>query len=83
MTAPVLIVPRALSRRSFLSTSAAALAGSAVANPARAAAQAVGVKPADLPDLTIKQIKVYVINRAPTRPARLRRRLVEGRPAPR
>ena len=64
--------PSALSRRSFLSASAATLATvatTALANPAQAAAQRVGVKPADLPDLTIKEVKVYVINRAPTRPA--------------
>ena len=62
----------ALSRRSFLNTSAmtlAAAATGALANPAQAAAQAVGVKPGDLPDLTIKQVKVYVINRTPTRAA--------------
>lgn len=57
----------ALTRRSFLNSSAAgfATATAALANPAQAAAQAVGVKPGDLPDLTIKQVKVYVINRAP------------------
>ena len=32
--------------------------------PAFAAAQAVGVKPADLPDLTIKEVKVYILDRA-------------------
>jgi L-alanine-DL-glutamate epimerase-like enolase superfamily enzyme len=61
----------ALSRRSFLNASALTLAGAAtgaLADPAQAAAQAVGVKPADLPDLTIKQVKVYVINHAPNRP---------------
>jgi L-alanine-DL-glutamate epimerase-like enolase superfamily enzyme len=42
------------SRRGFLGASAAALA-----NPGFAAAQAVGVKPADLPDLTIKEVRVY------------------------
>jgi hypothetical protein len=51
-----------LSRRSFLGTSAgfAAAGLSAVANPIAAAAQSVGVKPGDLPDLTIKEVKVYV-----------------------
>lgn len=51
-----------LSRRSFLSGSAgfAAAGLSAVANPIAAAAQSVGVKPGDLPDLTIKEVKVYV-----------------------
>lgn len=61
-----------LSRRGFLTSaaaSAASLATAVLANPAAAAAQAVGVKPADLPDLTIKQVKVYVINRAPAQPA--------------
>ena len=51
-----------LSRRSFLGASAgfAAAGLSAVTNPIAAAAQSVGVKPADLPDLTIKEVKVYV-----------------------
>jgi hypothetical protein len=31
-----------------------------LANPIAAAAQSVGVKPGDLPDLTIKEVKVYV-----------------------
>jgi L-alanine-DL-glutamate epimerase-like enolase superfamily enzyme len=54
------------SRRNFLGTSAALTAGSAaaglaaLANPAQLAAQSVGVKPADLPDLTIKEVKTYV-----------------------
>ena len=54
-----------LSRRQFLGTSTlGAVAGaSALINPARAAAQAVGSKPADLPDLTIKEVKVYVLER--------------------
>jgi L-alanine-DL-glutamate epimerase-like enolase superfamily enzyme len=57
----------AITRRSFLNSSAAGFAATAaaLANPAQAAAQAVGVKPGDLPDLTIKEVKVYVINRAP------------------
>jgi L-alanine-DL-glutamate epimerase-like enolase superfamily enzyme len=61
----------AVSRRSFLNASALAFAASAtaLAHPAEAAAQMVGVKRADLPDLTIKEVKVYVINRAPARPA--------------
>ncbi len=51
-----------LSRRNFLATSAGAAADgfAALANPIGAAAQSVGVKPADLPDLTIKEVKVYV-----------------------
>ena len=54
------------SRREFLSgsavTAAASVAGglAALANPAEAAAQSVGVKQGDLPDLTIKEVKVYV-----------------------
>lgn len=47
-----------LSRRSFFGASAAA----ALADPGQAAAQAVGVKKTDLPDLTIKEVKVYVAN---------------------
>jgi len=44
-----------LSRRTFFgATTAGALAG-------RAVAQSAGVKPADLPDLTIKEVKVYVL----------------------
>jgi L-alanine-DL-glutamate epimerase-like enolase superfamily enzyme len=51
-----------VSRRSFLGASAgfAAAGLSAVANPIAAAVQSVGVKPGDLPDLTIKEVKVYV-----------------------
>ena len=48
------------SRRGFLGASAAAV--SALANPGLAAAQGAGVKPADLPDLTIKEVRVYNIN---------------------
>jgi len=61
---------RQFSRRKFLRDSALAVAtGTAVgasstvpawANPGLAAAQAVDVKPADLPNLTIKEVKVYV-----------------------
>jgi len=52
-----------VSRRSLLGGSAtgAAAVVSALANPVAAAAQAVGVKPRDLPDLTIKEVKVYVM----------------------
>ena len=51
-----------LSRRNFLGSSAgfAAAGFGAIANPIAAAAQSVGVKPGDLPDLTIKEVKVYV-----------------------
>jgi len=50
------------SRRDFLgaSTGFAAAGLASLANPIAAAAQSVGVKPADLPDLTIKEVKVYV-----------------------
>jgi L-alanine-DL-glutamate epimerase-like enolase superfamily enzyme len=37
-------------------------AGVVLANPGHAAAQAVGVKAGDLPDLTIKEVKVYVVD---------------------
>jgi L-alanine-DL-glutamate epimerase-like enolase superfamily enzyme len=49
-------------RRDFLgaSTGFAAAGLASLANPIIAAAQSVGVKPADLPDLTIKEVKVYV-----------------------
>jgi hypothetical protein len=55
---------RNLSRREFLGTTAlGAMAGASVlSNPVRAAAEAVGVKPTDLPDLTIKEVKVYFAN---------------------
>ena len=49
-----------LSRRNFFGatvTGGAALAG-------RALAQSTGVNPADLPDLTIKEVKVYVLKPA-------------------
>jgi L-alanine-DL-glutamate epimerase-like enolase superfamily enzyme len=49
------------SRRNFLGASAGFAAGFAsLSNPIAAAAQSVGVKAADLPDLTIKEVKVYV-----------------------
>lgn len=47
------------SRRSFFSASAAAGAASLV-HPAALAAQSAGIKTGDLPDLTIKEAKVYV-----------------------
>jgi L-alanine-DL-glutamate epimerase-like enolase superfamily enzyme len=55
---------RNVSRREFLGASAfGAVAGASIlANPARAAAEAAGVKPADLPDFTIKEVKMYVTN---------------------
>ena len=53
---------RKTSRRNFLGTSTgfAAAGLASLANPIAAAAQSVGVKPGDLPDLTIKEVKVYV-----------------------
>ncbi len=54
-----------VSRRNFIGSSAFVPAAgvSALANPGRAAAQSVGIKAADLPDLTIKEVKVYVLAR--------------------
>jgi L-alanine-DL-glutamate epimerase-like enolase superfamily enzyme len=54
---------REMSRRDFMCQSAIGSAAGAVAalwDPASAAAQSVGVKRGDLPDLTIKEVKVYV-----------------------
>jgi hypothetical protein len=45
------------SRRNFL---AGSVGFAALGNPIAAAAQSVGVKAGDLPDLTIKEVKVYV-----------------------
>jgi len=55
---------RELSRRGLFGASAfaASAAAATLADPGQAAAQAVGVKKADLPDLTIKEVKVYVAN---------------------
>jgi L-alanine-DL-glutamate epimerase-like enolase superfamily enzyme len=53
-----------LSRRHFLGVSAAGLgAGVCFAAPARAAAEAAGFKPSDLPGLKIKEVKAYVLAR--------------------
>jgi len=56
-------------RKLFGGAAAGALtaAVSAVSDPGRAAAQAVGVKPEDLPDLTIKEVKIYVLKPEPPR----------------
>ena len=56
---------RQLSRRHFLgATAGVAAAGAAgfaaLANPIATAAQSVGVKTGDLPDMTVKEVKVYV-----------------------
>src|ERR1700722_16531545 len=55
-----------VTRRNFLTATAAGSAAgfAALADPGVAAAQTVGVKKADLPDLTIKQVKVYVTDTA-------------------
>jgi len=53
---------RRRSRREFFGVSAGVTAAvaSALADPPHAAAQSAGVKRGDLPDLTIKEVKVYV-----------------------
>src|ERR1039457_7084415 len=51
---------RRQSRREFLGASAGVTAASALADPREGAAQSAGVKRGDLPDLTIKEVKVYV-----------------------
>lgn len=53
-----------ITRRRLLSAAplCAAAAVPAIADPAGASAQAAGVKKADLPDLTIKEVKVYVVD---------------------
>ncbi len=55
-----------VTRRNFLTGAAAGTAAgfAALADPAAAAAQSVGVKKGDLPDLTVKQVKVYVTDTA-------------------
>ena len=45
------------SRRGFLAASGGSAA--ALANPGLAAARAVGAKPGELPDLTIREVRVY------------------------
>ena len=49
-----------LSRRHFFGASAAAGAA-VIAHPVSMAAQSAGVKTADMPDLTIKEAKIYVL----------------------
>jgi len=55
-----------VTRRNFLTASAAGTAAgfAALADPGAAAAQSAGVKKGDLPDLTVKQVKVYVTDTA-------------------
>ncbi|HVV26993.1 MAG TPA: mandelate racemase/muconate lactonizing enzyme family protein [Rhizomicrobium sp.] len=51
------------SRREMLTSQAGLAIGAglaALADPGAAAAQAAGVKPGDLPDLTVREVKVYV-----------------------
>jgi L-alanine-DL-glutamate epimerase-like enolase superfamily enzyme len=51
-----------VSRRGFFGASTAGAATlAAIAAPTYSAAAAVGIKPGDLPDLAIKQVKVYVV----------------------
>ena len=52
---------RELSRRSFVGASAAA-GVAAIAHPVDLAAQSAGVKAGDMPDLTIKEAKIYVLD---------------------
>lgn len=51
-----------VTRRNFLAATAAGSAAgfAALADPGAAAAQSVGVKKGDMPDLTVKQVKIYV-----------------------
>jgi L-alanine-DL-glutamate epimerase-like enolase superfamily enzyme len=55
-----------VTRRNFFATTAAGTAAgfAALADPGTAAAQSAGVKKGDLPDLTVKQVKVYVTDTA-------------------
>jgi L-alanine-DL-glutamate epimerase-like enolase superfamily enzyme len=55
-----------VTRRNFLTAATAGTAAgfAALADPGLAAAQTVGVKKGDLPDLTIKQVKIYVTDMA-------------------
>jgi L-alanine-DL-glutamate epimerase-like enolase superfamily enzyme len=58
---------RKTSRREFFGVTAGFAASTAcglavLADPASAAAESVGVKSGDLPDLTIKEVKVYVVD---------------------
>ena len=55
-------VEHRVSRRHFLGASALGLGtGVCFASHAQAAAQAAGIKPSDLPDLKIKEVKAYVM----------------------
>jgi L-alanine-DL-glutamate epimerase-like enolase superfamily enzyme len=64
-----MLEPNLSRRKFFCATGAGALtAASTVWDPGRAAAQAAGVNAADLPDLTIKEVKVYVLKPEEVRP---------------
>jgi L-alanine-DL-glutamate epimerase-like enolase superfamily enzyme len=52
-------IERGISRRGMFSSAAAAAGLAALSNPGLAAAQSVGVKPRDFPDLTIREAKIY------------------------
>ena len=52
---------REVSRRDFFNATAVAGAA-AIAHPVSLAAQAAGVKAGDLPDLTIKEAKIYILD---------------------
>ena len=54
-----------VSRRRFLGAAAVGSMGgsAALADPGGAATRAIGVRPGDLPDLTIKEVKVYQLER--------------------
>jgi len=55
-----------ISRRDFLDTSTlnvmAGIAAPALTDPAGVATQLIGIRRGDLPDLTIKQVKVYALD---------------------
>jgi hypothetical protein len=55
-----------VTRRNFLTATVAGttVGFAALADPGAAAAQSVGIKKGDLPDLTVKQVKVYVTDTA-------------------
>ena len=54
------MAPKNISRRGFVGAAAFPTIA-ALSDPGQAAAQAAGVRRGDLPDLTIKQVKVYVL----------------------
>jgi L-alanine-DL-glutamate epimerase-like enolase superfamily enzyme len=50
-----------VSRRRFVARAAAGTGASALFSPVQAAATVAGIKPGDLPDLSVKEVKVYVV----------------------